>query len=61
MEREQGITLAEHFRALASSLRGQAAASNSPAHRAECERLAECYATLAERSGPLTEEILRQA
>jgi len=48
MNREHPITLAEQFRALACGLREQAARLASPAQKIECERLAECYASLAE-------------
>ena len=60
MSHEQGITLADHFRALASRLRGQAANSTSPAHKAECERLADCYTALAGQHSPIAEVSLRR-
>jgi hypothetical protein len=47
---EQGVTLAEHFRALADNFHHKARGANDPIHKAECERLAGCYVQLAERS-----------
>lgn len=53
MARNDDYTLAEHFKMLAKQLRTKAALEKSAEDRSEWQRLADCYADLAERQSPV--------
>ena len=50
---DHGVTLVDHFRALAANFHRRANHETNPAHKGEYERLADCYGQLAEQFKPL--------
>jgi hypothetical protein len=53
MARDEDYTLAKHFKMLAKQLRTKAALEKSAKDRSEWQRLADCYANLAEQQSPV--------
>jgi hypothetical protein len=53
MARDENYTLAKHFKMLAKQLRTKAALEKSPRDKSECQRLADCYADLADQQSPV--------
>jgi hypothetical protein len=53
MVRDDDYTLAKHFKMLATQLRTRAALEKSPKDRSEWQRLADCYANLADQQSPI--------
>jgi len=53
MQNANDCTLEEHFKSLAARLQIRASSESAPGSKAELQRLAECYARLADQGGAI--------